>query len=307
MSDIAIPAQSKDVSIWTEQDAHEAAQIATIGAATVPAFAKQVRNLAQIEMAVTAVLSAQRNFVMWWDRQPKSRGRLGNGSTRGTILEDFNLAKATVSRWRKKLTIYDEDLKQTVADDEKFEDAVIDEMLRIEKRLIPDGSDITASKHTGDEESYTPAKYIESARLVMGGIDLDPASNPMAQQTVNADTYYTKDDNGLEKEWRGRVWMNPPYTARVINEFIDKMVAHYSAGDIEAGVVLTNNNTDTSWFHNGASVASAVCFTAGRINFEKPSGETSSPTNGQAFFYFGDNVSAFRDEFSKHGMVMVRA
>lgn len=166
---------------------------------------------------------------------------------------------------------------------------------------------VLATKHTGDEESYTPKEYLASARTVMGVIDLDPASNPMAQENVGADRYFTVDDDGLTQEWAGNVWMNPPYTARVINRFIDKLVDHYAAGEVTQAIVLTNNNTDTSWFHQGAKAAAAVCFTAGRINFLKRDGSRSSPTNGQAFLYFGENLSAFKNEFAKHGMVMVKA
>lgn len=163
-----------------------------------------------------------------------------------------------------------------------------------------------ATLHTGDEESYTPIKYIESARAVMDKIDLDPASNTMAQENIMADKYYTVNDNGLEQDWSGRVWLNPPYTARVINKFIDKTVQHFLSGEITEAIVLTNNNTDTSWFHNAAKTASAICFTAGRINFLKRDGSTSSPTNGQSFFYFGKNLNKFIEEFSKHGLCMVK-
>ena len=163
-----------------------------------------------------------------------------------------------------------------------------------------------ATLHTGDEESYTPPKYIESARAVMGEIDLDPASNTMAQENVKADKYFTVNDNGLEQDWSGRVWLNPPYTARVINKFIDKTVQDFSSGEIKEAIVLTNNNTDTSWFHNAAKTASAICFTAGRINFLKRDGSKSSPTNGQSFFYFGNNFNKFIDEFSQHGLCMVK-
>jgi phage N-6-adenine-methyltransferase len=161
--------------------------------------------------------------------------------------------------------------------------------------------------HTGDEESYTPSKYIESARVVMGSIDLDPASNAMAQETVKAAAYFTSETDGLAQAWSGNVWLNPPFTALVINKFIDKAASHFMAGEVSQAIVLTNNNTDTSWFHQGASVAAAICFTKGRINFLKRNGEKSSPTNGQAFFYFGGNVGAFAAEFSKHGLVMVKA
>jgi phage N-6-adenine-methyltransferase len=166
---------------------------------------------------------------------------------------------------------------------------------------------VLVTKNTGDEEWYTPREFIESARKVMGEITVDPASNEWAQGNVKADTYFTIDDDGLTKDWFGKVWMNPPYTSRVINKFIEKLIGHYQSGDVSEAIVLTNNSTDTSWFHQGAKTASAICFTSGRINFLKSDGKRSSPTNGQSFFYFGCNVEAFKNAFSVHGLIMVKA
>lgn len=59
-------------------------------------------------------------------------------------------------------------------------------------------------------EWYTPAVFVEAARLVMGGIDLDPASHAEANQTVHAALYYDEAHNGLTKAWYGRVFLNPP-------------------------------------------------------------------------------------------------
>ncbi len=43
-------------------------------------------------------------------------------------------------------------------------------------------------------EHYTPKRYIEAVHQVLGNISLDPASNAIANETVGATRYYTKDD-----------------------------------------------------------------------------------------------------------------
>lgn len=71
-------------------------------------------------------------------------------------------------------------------------------------------------------EWYTPVGIIERVRsFYKGHIDLDPASCPLAQETVQAKQYFTKQDDGRSKLWHGNVWCNPPYgkqTASFVNK-----------------------------------------------------------------------------------------
>ena len=60
------------------------------------------------------------------------------------------------------------------------------------------------------EEHYTPYELAEAAYEVMEFIDLDPASCVEANKVIHAYKFFTKEDNGLSKEWHGRVFLNPP-------------------------------------------------------------------------------------------------
>ena len=52
---------------------------------------------------------------------------------------------------------------------------------------------------------------VDSAHLLMGNIDLDPASSVMANKYVNAKNFYTITDDGLnDQEWHGSVYLFPP-------------------------------------------------------------------------------------------------
>ena len=158
---------------------------------------------------------------------------------------------------------------------------------------------------TGENEWYTPNEYLDAARSVLGGFDLDPASSDTAQEKIQAASYYTKDEDGLKRPWHGRVWLNPPYSQPLISHFIDRLCEAAESGEIDAAILLTHNYTDTRWFHKAAATADAICFTRGRIKFYSPTGEIAAPTQGQAFFYFGPDVEKFVRQFSDFGFVMV--
>lgn len=148
-----------------------------------------------------------------------------------------------------------------------------------------------------DNEWYTPEHYIELARQVMESIDLDPASNDFANETVKATEYYTEEDDGLKQEWFGNIWMNPPYSTALLQKFADKLIN----SKFNQAIVLVNNATETAWFETLVSKASAVVFHKGRIRFVKRDGEHGSPLQGQAFLYYGNNVEKFIDVFEEIG------
>lgn len=153
-------------------------------------------------------------------------------------------------------------------------------------------------------EWYTPEKYIESARQVMGSIDLDPASSVVANKTVQATEYFSEEDNGLSKEWKGRIWLNPPYGG-LAQQFTDKLVQEYISGNVSQAVLLVNSHsTDTNWFQQLWNYT--LCFTDHRINFESPEGAKNGSTHGSVFVYLGGRKDEFVNEFSKYGAVVER-
>lgn len=158
------------------------------------------------------------------------------------------------------------------------------------------------SKLTGNAENYTPAPIIDKVRAVLGNIDLDPASCEMAQETVQAKEYYTKEDDGLSMSWKGCIFLNPPYGMPQIREFTDKLID--SLPNIDSAILLTNDQTDTLWWQKCAKNAQVICMPSGRISFYSPIRGKTAPLNGQTFFYYGNEEEKFRKEFADFGIML---
>lgn len=163
---------------------------------------------------------------------------------------------------------------------------------------------VNRTSFTGDNQWFTPVDHIERARAFLGAFDLDPASSSLAQETVKATAFHTEEDDGLTKPWRGRVWLNPPYAQPAIGHFVEKLTGEVESGNVSAAIMLTHNYTDTTWFHEAARLANAICFTRGRIRFVSPEGKLAAPTQGQAFFYYGRDVPGFASAFHGVGLVV---
>lgn len=162
-------------------------------------------------------------------------------------------------------------------------------------------------------EWYTPAKYTEAARAVMGGIDLDPASCELANKTVQANRIYAKADNGLEKLWYGRIWLNPPFgriqtPGEKINQgiWIHKLVSEYQAGRTHQAVLLTTCRPDTSWFH--VLWDFPICFADHKVGFYLPEEgrilQEHSHAHGTLFVYMGPHEDTFLQIFSRFGRIV---
>jgi phage N-6-adenine-methyltransferase len=69
-----------------------------------------------------------------------------------------------------------------------------------------------------------------------------------SKSNAKIENYYTEADNGLEKEWKGRIWCNPPY-GKGVGKWLEKCRREIEIGNCDVAVFLLPARTDTKWFH----------------------------------------------------------
>ncbi len=129
------------------------------------------------------------------------------------------------------------------------------------------------------DEWYTPKEIIDA----LGKFDLDPCA-PVSPLWNTATVMYNKDDDGLSKEWFGRVWLNPPYSRPLIKKFVSRMAEHGN------GIAHLFNRCDSEMFHDIIfEKATGMKFLRKRICFYRPDGTRGgTPGCGSILIAFGD-------------------
>ncbi len=112
----------------------------------------------------------------------------------------------------------------------------------------------------GATDDWITPQYILDA---LGKFDLDPCAS-FSQPWSTAEIMWT--ENGLDRSWFDRVWMNPPYGPRTY-KWLKKL------GDHGNGIALIFARTETKGFFTQVwCAASALLFLRGRLTFFRPDG-----------------------------------
>jgi phage N-6-adenine-methyltransferase len=261
--------------------------------------AKRIKDWPALEKAVEGKIEEQHKFVAWWDANVRDAGQPSKelSGIADNSLSALEAEKITGMKPRRV-----SDLRKSLNNGELYRQLLIGPEYR--RAHLREG-DARTLLNQGEVEWYTPARYIDMAREVLGGIDLDPASGEMAQRTVRAKKWYSRDDSSLPHEWHGRVWMNPPYSTPLINQMMTKLVQEYKAERVTAAIVLVNSCTEVKWFQEAGAVCQAICFPERRIKFLDPEGREAGPLQGQTFFYLGIKTDVFADIFGNIGLIVV--
>lgn len=138
-----------------------------------------------------------------------------------------------------------------------------------------------------NDEWLTDPKLIES----LGRFDLDPCS-PINRPWDTAKNHYHKLDDGLQKDWFGRVWCNPPY-GREATKWLKKLKNHGNS------IALIFARTETKMFFDHVwNDADAILFIKGRLYFHYVDGKRANANSGAPsclIAYGKDNIKALID------------
>lgn len=185
------------------------------------------------------------------------------------------------------------------------------------------------NQDSGNVNWYTDQRIIEAAREVMGGIDLDPASDVTGNARVRANYYFDEQGDGLSKPWTGRVWMNHPFSrpenpcksncrkkickdrGHHVSEYqpgnedwINNLVYEYLLGEVTEACCITFAATSEAWFQPLAHYPQ--CYLSPRTNYYDGGGNrVRGVTKGSVVTYLGPNVHKFAEVFRQFGTIKI--
>jgi len=217
----------------------------------------------------------------------------GGSTMEPPALGDLGITKQQSHRWQLEAGISEELFEQHVAEVKAAKEELTSAgLLRLAK-----GQSVHFSSNTA--EWLTPPEIIDRVLRVLGEIDLDPCSNSRENPNVPATEHYTREHDGLDQGWYGRVYMNPPY-GQEIADWAKYLCSQFENRDVNEAIALLPARTDTEWFRRLCQYPR--CFIWGRLRFSD--NETGAPFPSMVV-YLGKNVAKFIEVFSDIGDIYV--
>lgn len=100
-------------------------------------------------------------------------------------------------------------------------------------------------------------------------------------ENTKCGSFFNPELDGLEQEWTGVCWMNPPY-GREIGKWVRKAHIEASTGRCKV-VALLPARTDTKWFHELILGKYEIEFIKGRLRFS--GSKNSAPFPSMLVFF----------------------
>jgi hypothetical protein len=101
--------------------------------------------------------------------------------------------------------------------------------------------------------------------------DLDPAAAVIRPWDCAKVSWVT---HGLERDWFGFVYLNPPFDRYVVGDWVAKLARHGN------GICLLHARCEAGWFEPIWKHASGILFLADRLHFYKPDGSRQPANSG---------------------------
>lgn len=307
------------MSAMSEPQMESRSLVALIGAAKALAEARTLDDVGQIHdiaaaaaayarahdlglesenYAVEIRLRAARKGGELLAKMEKAKGHRFNGNTGGAKVAPPAFDSLGIDKHRAK------EFRLAAKPTERAFDGYIEAARENTGRLTVSGLDRVArglAVHFTSEtpEWLTPPEVIAAVRSALGGIDLDPCSNT-GTPNVPARRHFTEKDDGLAREWSGRVYMNPPYGG-VIAQWVSKLRDEFDAGRVKAAIALVPARTDTEWFSTFRDCV--LCFVRGRLRFSNSEASAPFPS---VVAYMGPDPKRFSEAFRDVGDIWKR-
>ena len=142
----------------------------------------------------------------------------------------------------------------------------------------------TAQTNLTSDDYYTPKWIFDVLNIKF---DIDVASPPDGPMHTPCKRYFTQLDNGLNQNWSGSVYLNPPFSEPKL--WIDKWLHHKNG-------VLLAPMAKSKWFNTLWDSNAAVIVLPSNLKFTDPKGGNGSIMLGCVLAALGkENIKALNN------------